>query len=256
MRNYDPALGRFMNIDPMAESYYQHTPYNYVGSNPIVRTDPTGMDWYTDAKGNQTYNEKLTKDNASSILKEGQKYSGTTATENVSNDVGDYTLTFNADVSISSSEVTNSHITEDGTRVWGVGGDSEAGSGVVQGNDRGSGSIQADTGDVGMLWDFGQLLGSFINSIFGNDKSSATQTPTNATSMSASVPETVTAQRYEYSSSDPMRGAIESSVFRGKGRDTIVRTGNESVAKRLNIRDSIKQATIGKRKDAEYKKNH
>ena len=105
-RNYDPALGRFMNIDPMAESYYQHTPYNYVGSNPIVRTDPTGMDWYTDAKGNQTYNEKLTKDNASSILKEGQKYSGTTATENVSNDVGNYTLTYNADGSISSSNNT------------------------------------------------------------------------------------------------------------------------------------------------------
>ncbi|WP_281335995.1 DUF6443 domain-containing protein [Flavobacterium eburneipallidum] len=102
-RNYDPALGRFMNIDPMAESYYQHTPYNFVGSNPIVRTDPTGMDWYTDAKGNQTYNENLTKDNASSILKEGQNYSGTTATENVSNDVGNYTLTYNADGSISSS---------------------------------------------------------------------------------------------------------------------------------------------------------
>ena len=38
-RDYDPAFGRFMNIDPMAESFYQHTPYNYVGSNPIIRTD-------------------------------------------------------------------------------------------------------------------------------------------------------------------------------------------------------------------------
>lgn len=42
-RNYDPALGRWMNVDPMAEKYYQISPYVYVANNPLLYIDPTGM---------------------------------------------------------------------------------------------------------------------------------------------------------------------------------------------------------------------
>lgn len=44
-RNYQPDLGRFMNIDPHAENYFDWSPYNYVGGNPIIRVDPDGKDW-------------------------------------------------------------------------------------------------------------------------------------------------------------------------------------------------------------------
>ena len=40
-RNYDPALGRWTNVDPLAEQTME--PYLYVGNNPIMFTDPTGM---------------------------------------------------------------------------------------------------------------------------------------------------------------------------------------------------------------------
>jgi RHS repeat-associated protein len=42
-RNYDPAIGRWMNIDPLAELAPNVTPFRYGFNNPLVFTDPTGM---------------------------------------------------------------------------------------------------------------------------------------------------------------------------------------------------------------------
>ncbi|WP_114822572.1 DUF6443 domain-containing protein [Chryseobacterium sp. KLBC 52] len=77
-RFYMPDIGRWGVQDLLSEFYYSHSPYNYVGNNPIIRTDPTGMDWYTDKDGNYQYNSNLTKDNADQFFKdnkiEGAKY--------------------------------------------------------------------------------------------------------------------------------------------------------------------------------------
>ncbi|MDH6343645.1 RHS repeat-associated protein, partial [Parabacteroides sp. PFB2-12] len=42
-RYYDPALGGFLTMDPLAEKYYSTSPYAYCLNNPMRYVDPTGM---------------------------------------------------------------------------------------------------------------------------------------------------------------------------------------------------------------------
>lgn len=46
-RMYDQALGRFGTIDPLADSYWDISPYSYPINNPILVADPTGMEGTT-----------------------------------------------------------------------------------------------------------------------------------------------------------------------------------------------------------------
>ncbi len=41
-RIYDPALGRWLSQDPMAEKYYPHSPYLFCAGNPMKFVDPDG----------------------------------------------------------------------------------------------------------------------------------------------------------------------------------------------------------------------
>ena len=42
-RMYDPALGRFLSVDPMAERYYSMNPFTYCEGNPAIYADPDGQ---------------------------------------------------------------------------------------------------------------------------------------------------------------------------------------------------------------------
>lgn len=46
-RNYYPAIGRPLTMDPLAEKYYNISPYAWCGNNFVNAFDPDGRGWYS-----------------------------------------------------------------------------------------------------------------------------------------------------------------------------------------------------------------
>ena len=82
-RQYDPVVGRWLQVDPLAHMFPHQSPYTAFDNNPILNVDPDGRaavssagdndDWVEGADGKINWDENAT---SPATTKEGEKYLG------------------------------------------------------------------------------------------------------------------------------------------------------------------------------------
>jgi RHS repeat-associated protein len=111
-RNYDAALGRFMQVDPLAHVDNHASPFAYGGNNPVFFNDPTGLLKASAKQLNEFISKALKGDGGRWSEDEGQKYYGSTneaIADGFSNAVNFWAAAIAADMEASGGNISQAN---------------------------------------------------------------------------------------------------------------------------------------------------